>query len=106
MLEILGKKHYIDVDKLIEKCRPVYEEKKKKKVKVENEEEKQLELNIFKFECYKSCLERVLNDFPIDEDDGASAFTNKTTNTSFGIAFNTLLKNEIITDETDETDEW
>jgi len=33
-----------------------------------------------------------------DEDD-MSAFTNKSTNTSFGIAFNTLLRKDIITTE-------
>jgi len=91
MLEVLGKYYYIDVDKIIEKCRPVYE-------KEEEIDERQLELNVFKFECYKSCVERVLSEYQ-DEEDGVSAFTNKSSSPSFGIAFNTLYKNEILKED-------
>jgi len=42
----------------------------------------------------------VLNEYLTeDEEDAMTAFTNKTTNVSFGIAFNTLLKNEILTED-------
>lgn len=98
MLEVLGKTYFIDVDKLVETCRPVYTEKEK--IKNDKDDPKQLELNVFKFECYKSCLDRVLNDYQMEGDeDDMSAFTNKSTNTSFGIAFNTLLRKDIITTE-------
>jgi len=34
-----------------------------------------------------------------DEEDGVSAFTNKSSSPSFGIAFNTLYKNEILKED-------
>jgi len=96
MLEFMGKHYYLDVDEIIKKCRPTHGETPKK----DGEEENLNELNVFKFECYKSCLDRVLNEYLTeDEEDAMTAFTNKTTNVSFGIAFNTLLKNEILTED-------
>ena len=79
------------MDKIIEKCRPVHD--------VEEEvDERQLELNVFKFECYKSCIDRVLNEY-VDEEDGITAFTSKASTPSFGIAFNTLYKNQILRED-------
>ena len=95
MLEVMGKDYYIDIDKVIEKCRPTYVAKKPKKS--ENEEQS-LELNIFKFECYKSCIERILNDYE-EIDDNLGVFSEKSVNISFRIAFNTLLKNEILIED-------
>jgi len=98
MLEILGENYYIDVDKIIQKCRPIHpeEERAKDGDNSDDDGEKQNELNVFKFECYKSCLDRVLSEYQEDDDQDVAAFTNKTTNPGFGIAFNTLLKNEIL----------
>lgn len=96
MLEVLGENYYIDVDAIIEKCRPVYVEETKNEGDEISEEQK-LELNVFKFDCYKACLDRVLSEYQEDPDEqDVAAFTNKSTNPSFGIAFNTLLRKEMI----------
>ena len=98
MLEFMGKVYYIDVEKIIEKCRPSFEGGAEQEDNIDGEN--QTELNVFKFECFKSCVDRVLNEYQIEEDDEAmTSFTNKTTNASFGIAFNTLLKNEILLED-------
>ena len=96
MLEFMGKPDYLDVDKIIQKCRPAPGETGQND---DAEGEKFNELNVFKFECYKACLDRVLSEYQIEEDDAMAAFTTKTTNVSFGIAFNTLLKNEILRED-------
>ena len=96
MLEILGEKFYIDVDKIIEKCRPF----KPSESETFDDENRQAELNVFKFDCYKACLDRILSEFQEDDDQGVAAFTNKINNPGFGIALNTLLKTEIL--KTDE----
>ena len=91
MLEYLGKNYYIDVDKMVERCRPETNE--------DEDNKEQVELNVFKFECYKSCLDRILTEYQVDDDDDVTVFTNKSTNPSFAIAFNTLEKNEILTED-------
>jgi len=98
MFEVLGQTYYVDVDKIIQKCRPI--EQPERPEPTEGDGEQQIELNVFKFDCYKACLDRVLSEFQESDDQDVSAFTNKTDNVSFAIAFNTLEKNEIIT--TDE----
>jgi len=97
MLEVMGKFYFINVDKIIEKCRPVYTEEEQR----ENDDagEQKLEINVFKFEVYKSCLDRVLTEYQEEDEQDVAAFTNKTPNMSFGIAFNTLVKNEILTED-------
>ena len=95
MFEALGRKYYIDVDKIIEKCRPDYGLEKED----DDNKEQQFEINAFKFECYKSCLERVLTEYQGEDDEDVAQFTNKSTNPSFAIAFNTLEKNEILTED-------
>jgi hypothetical protein len=95
MLEVLGKNYYIDVDMIIEKC--------KTDPMILNSEptENGLVLNVFKYECFKSCMERILSDYDISEENVA-VFQEKEMNHSFKIAFNTLLKNEIIIEDEDE----
>lgn len=44
------------------------------------------------------CLERVLNDYE-DVDEEIGVFGQKDTSISFKIAFNTLIKNEILKEE-------
>ena len=78
------------MDKIIEVCRPIEQPEP-----VEGEE-RQVELNVFKFDCYKVCLDRVLAEYQDDDDQDVAAFTNKVTNPGFAIAFNTLEKNEIL----------
>ena len=89
MIEVMGKHYYIDVDNAIEKCRPVYPPKKGRLKKVE--EETTLELNVFKFEIFKSCIERILlYEYTEDKDDDIAIFQEKSSSLSFGLAFNTL----------------
>lgn len=91
MVEIFGKNYYIDVDGITEKC------KTGNTIKNEDDTES-LEINIFKYEIIKMCLERVLNDFnEVDEEMGV--FAQNDTGISFKIAFNTLIKNEILKEE-------
>jgi hypothetical protein len=91
MVEIFGKSYYIDLDGITEKC------KTGNTIKDEDENET-LEVNIFKYEVIKMCLDRLLNDDePIDEDMGV--FGQNNTTISFKIAFNTLIKNEILKED-------
>ena len=90
MLEVLGEKYYIDVDKIIETCRPV------EQPEPAEGEERQVELNVFKFDCYKVCLDRVLAEYQEEDDQDVAAFTNKVNSLGFAVAFNTLEKSEIL----------
>jgi len=78
------------VDEIIETCRPVEESEPEEGV------DKQIELNVFKFDCYKVCLDRVLSEYEGSDDQDVAAFTNKINNPGFAIAFNTLEKNKIL----------
>ena len=102
MIDIMGKHYYIDVDNAIEQCRPVYPPKKGRPKKTE-ETETTLELNVFKFEIFKSCIERVLlYEYTEDKDDDDIAiFQEKSSPLSFAVAFNTLLKYKILIEEVD-----
>jgi hypothetical protein len=90
MLELFGKTYHIDIDAITEKCRtePVIKEE-------EDEEESTLQINIFKYEIIKMCLDRILNEYD-ETDDELGPFGANTTNASFKIAFNTLIKYEIL----------
>ena len=97
----MGKHYYIDVDNAIEQCRPVYPPKKGRPKKTE-ETEITLELNVFKFEIFKSCIERVLlYEYTDDKDDDIAIFQEEKSSSSFAVAFNTLLKYEILIEEID-----
>ena len=98
MVEIFGKLYYIDLDGITEKCRTG------NKIKDDDDEEETLEINIFKYEIIKMCLERILGE--VDEvDEGMGAFAQNATTTSFKIAFNTLIKYKILIEELNEDDE-
>lgn len=91
MVEIFGKNYYIDIDGITDKC--------KTGITVKNEEGgESLEINIFKYEIIKMCMERVLNDFQ-DVDEEIGVFGQSDTSISFRIAFNTLIKNQILIEE-------
>jgi hypothetical protein len=104
MLEIFGTNYYIDVDAVIETCRPVYiNTPSPEKVELVDETGEipdadvpsgAGELNIFKFEVFKSCIERVLGEYE-EVDDNLGTFVAPKS-PSFKIAFNTLLKYEIL----------
>jgi len=105
MLEIFGKNYFIDVDEIIQRCRPEGKPKRKKKVNstgIDIDDEFVLELNVFKFEILKACLERLLNEIE-PEDNNLGPFTqNINASISFKIAFNTLLKNKILIEDDNE----
>ena len=106
MLEVLGKYYYIDINSITEKCKSTVDTTKAVETpKIEGDEKSEeksgIEINLFKYETIKICLEVVLSDAEqVDEELGALAQTNLPL--SFKIAFNTLLKNEIIIEEEDE----
>ena len=97
MVELFGKNYYIDLDGITEKCRTG------NKIKDDDEEET-LEINIFKYEIIKMCLERILGEVD-DVDEEMGAFAQNSTTTSFKIAFNTLIKYKILIEELNEEDE-
>ena len=91
MVEIFGKYYYIDLDGITEKCRTG------NKIKTE-EEEDTLEINIFKYEIVKICLERVLDE-PAEVDEDLGLMAEESLPVSFKIAFNTLIKYEILIED-------
>jgi hypothetical protein len=101
MVEIYGKHYYIDLDAVTDRCRI---ESIKKNEDEEDDDDSSGSLNIFKYEIVKMCLERVLGEY--DEDDNDSdIFGAKKASQSFKIAFNTLIKYEILIEELNEDDE-
>jgi hypothetical protein len=100
MVELFGKNYYIDIDGITEKCRTGYT------IKEDDEDDvnEATEINIFKYEIIKMCLERILGE--IDEvDEEMGVFAKNNTTTSFKIAFNTLIKYKILIEELNEDDE-
>jgi len=91
MVEIFGKNYYIDVDRISDKCQTGNQ--------IQNEDGiTTLEINLFKYEIIKSCIERILNEFDeVDEELGE--FGQSSLSTSFKIAFNTLIKYDILISE-------
>jgi hypothetical protein len=91
MVEIFGKNYYIDVDGISQKCQTGNE--------IENEDgTKTLEINIFKYEIIKTCIERVLNEFE-EVDNELEELGKESLSISFKIAFNTLIKYDILISE-------
>lgn len=91
MVELFGKPYYIDIDGITEKCRTGNTIK-------DEEDNETLEINIFKYEIIKMCLDRVLNDYEeVDEEMGL--FGSNNVNVSLKIAFNTLIKNGILIED-------
>ncbi len=94
MLELYGKEYYIDIDSVTERCQIT------ETIEEENGDtyEDRGSLNIFKYELLKMCIEKVLNDYE-DVDEELGVFSANKTSASFKLAFNTLLKNQIIKEE-------
>ena len=91
MVEIFGKNYYIDVDGISNKCQTGNQ--------IQNEDgTTTFEINIFKYEIIKTCIERILNEFD-DVDEELSKFGESNLSISFKIAFNTLIKYEILISE-------
>ena len=102
MVELYGKHYFIDIDAVTDRCR--IESVKKIDEEYEDEESGHGSLNIFKYEIIKMCLERVLGEFD-EEDEDVALFGTKKVSPSFKIAFNTLIKYEILIEEINEDDE-
>jgi hypothetical protein len=101
MVNIFGKNYYIDIDGITEKCRTtqqIIETDGTDESDATEESDGSIEINIFKYEIIKMCLERLLNDVQeIDEEMGV--FAQNDTSISFKIAFNTLIKNQILIED-------
>lgn len=102
MFEIWGENYYIDVENIVDKCTTVLPLKKKDEDNKEDNDDipdATIEINMFKYEVVKMCLDRVLNDFDdMDETDDKilKKFALPDMSVSFKLAFNTLIKYEII----------
>jgi hypothetical protein len=102
MIEIFGKHYFLDLDAVIEKCK-IYETPKvtkSKKSEPQIDDEDKLEINVFKYEIIKMMVDRVLNEID-DMDEEMGIFAQNSSTVSFRLAFNTLLKYEIIIEETE-----
>jgi len=97
MVKIFGKEYFIDIEKVSETC-------KFNDSSVDENGNKTYEINIFKYEIIKMCMERLLNEYE-DVDEEMGQFSQKDTSISFRLAFNTLLKNNIIIEMETEIDE-
>jgi len=94
MVELFGKNYYLDIDGITRKCQTGDTIK-------DDDGEETLEINIFKYEVIKMCIDRVLNEFQ-EVDEALGAFGSNETTLSFKIAFNTLIKNQILIEDEDE----
>lgn len=96
MVEIYGKHYYIDLDAITDSCK--IEKTKPKSTAKGKDENENTEINIFKYEVLKLCLERVLSEYEeVDEQLGDLA--QKDSSISFRIGLNTLLKYDILIDD-------
>jgi|688.fasta_scaffold2546922_1 hypothetical protein len=92
MLEIFGKNYYIDIEGITSKCQI------QDSVKKEEDSPESFEINIFKYETVKMCLDRILNEY-IEMDEQITPFIQNEVSVSFKIAFNTLIKYKILLEE-------
>jgi hypothetical protein len=99
MVELFGKNYYINIDGITDKCRTTPSvSKTDNDTDVDEEDDESTHINIFKYELIKMCLERILGE--IDEvDEGLGKFGQEGTSVSFKIAFNTLIKNQILIED-------
>ncbi len=91
MVELFGKRYYIDIDGISKKCQTGDVHKDEEGVET-------LEINIFKYEIIKICLERVLDE-PAEVDEDLGLVAEEGLPVSFKIAFNTLIKYEILIED-------
>jgi hypothetical protein len=94
MGQIYGKNYYIDIDNMIEIC------KTNKQIK-DDEEENGVEINIFKYEILKHCVEKILNTYE-EVDDEMPLIMENQYDLSFVLALNTLIKYEVLIEIDDE----
>lgn len=102
-MEIFGEEYYIDLDGLIESCEFIEKLKNNDSgdESVDFDVESEAQINLFKYEIAKLCIQRVLSDdLNVDDDyqdQTLSSLTEeKNKPTSFKIAFNSLVNNGIL----------
>ena len=108
MLKIFNSNYYIDLNAAIEVCRPLYtnkqtaqSEKSLSLTEAGNNPEDDPnggEINIFKFEIVKSCIERTFGEYSSPDED-VVIFAENELSPSFKLAFNTLEKYKILKTE-------
>lgn len=115
MVTMFNKTYYIDLDRVMTACYVVntpQEEYLEEEEDIEEEEEEEedneeyeetdtMQINVFKYEMIKMCIERVFNDFDSNEDNMIPTFSKESQ--SYKLAFATLIKNKILV-EFDEND--
>ena len=99
MVKIFGKYYYIDVENIVDKCTTIISPENKED-EIENGTNSTIEINVFKYEIIKMCLERVLSEFQErNEDEDIGIFALSDVNVSLKIAFNTLIKYNILIED-------
>lgn len=88
MVQIFGKNYSIDIDEMIRICETSHES-----------ETESTEINIFKYEILKFCIDRVLNNIDENIDEEIPIYAQSELSVSFKIAFNTLIKYNILTED-------
>lgn len=89
MVKLFGKDYYVDFEKITEKCEMQ-----------RSPDSEGYEINVFKYELIKMCLQRVLEEGMDSESD--DPFQLNSLSLSFKLALFTLIKNEIILEYDDE----
>jgi hypothetical protein len=90
MVEIFGKYYYLDLDSVTESCRTGEI--------VDEYGNSSTEINVFKYDLVKMCIDRVLNEYD-ETDENIGVFAQKETSLSFKMAFNTLIKGGILKED-------
>lgn len=93
MVEIFGKYYYFDFDAITEACRTGES--------VDEFGNSSTEINVFKYDMIKLCIDRVLNEYD-ESDENMGVFAQKETTVSFKIAFNSLIKSGILVEDDEQ----
>jgi len=94
MVELYGKYYFINIEGITKMC--MLDNANKSDIEDEEEDTTSIALDIFKYEIVKMCVDRVLNQF---ENEETSIYDENLMHPSLKIAFNTLIKYEILIEE-------
>lgn len=100
MYKIYGKEYYLDINALIEVCE-IFDNTKNDIDEIDGNGEKinRMEINIFKFETFKTLIERILNGY---EGEGENElFPENHIPESIKLSYNTLIKENILKESYD-----
>jgi hypothetical protein len=92
MLELFGKHYIIDIEEVTNACKTGNKTQ-------DDDGNDTYEINIFKYELLKLCVERILNEYEKEDSELAGYNSNNDVSLSFKLAFNTLIKNNIIIED-------